>query len=160
MPTVTRNDPYPGHNFQSSSPASATTAAPSAVPSPRSAGSRSSIERDRVPQRQRGHHRPQDPGPEDLHQPRRASAGRPATSSSGTGSRRRSTGQVQRADGSIILQDENQAEVMRWNFSRGWPCKYTGRRLTPPTMGGKVRSDVTGYICDFQGRPRRRAVVL
>jgi phage tail-like protein len=35
-------------------------------------------------------------------------------------------GQVQRADGSIILQDENQTEVMRWNFSRGWPCKYTG----------------------------------
>ncbi|MGH2393417.1 MAG: phage tail protein [Candidatus Limnocylindria bacterium] len=35
-------------------------------------------------------------------------------------------GQVQRADGSIILQDETQTEVMRWNFSRGWPCKYTG----------------------------------
>ena len=35
-------------------------------------------------------------------------------------------GNVQRAEGSIILQDENQAEVMRWNFSRGWPCKYTG----------------------------------
>jgi phage tail-like protein len=35
-------------------------------------------------------------------------------------------GQVQRADGSIILQDETQVEVMRWNFSRGWPCKYTG----------------------------------
>ena len=33
---------------------------------------------------------------------------------------------MQRADGSIILQDENQVEVMRWNFSRGWPCKYTG----------------------------------
>jgi phage tail-like protein len=35
-------------------------------------------------------------------------------------------GQVERADGSIILQDENQIEVMRWNFSRGWPRKYTG----------------------------------
>ncbi len=35
-------------------------------------------------------------------------------------------GQVQRADGSIILQDEHQVEVMRWNFLRGWPCKYTG----------------------------------
>jgi phage tail-like protein len=34
-------------------------------------------------------------------------------------------GDVQRAEGSIILNDENQVEVMRWNFSRGWPCKYT-----------------------------------
>lgn len=35
-------------------------------------------------------------------------------------------GEVQRADGSVILQDENQVEVMRWNFSRAWPRKYTG----------------------------------
>jgi phage tail-like protein len=35
-------------------------------------------------------------------------------------------GDVQRAEGSIILNDENQVEVMRWNFSRAWPCKYTG----------------------------------
>jgi phage tail-like protein len=38
-------------------------------------------------------------------------------------------GQVQRADGAIILHDENHVEVMRWNFSRGWPCKYTGPAL-------------------------------
>lgn len=35
-------------------------------------------------------------------------------------------GDIQRAEGAIILKDENQVEVMRWNFSRGWPCKYTG----------------------------------
>ena len=35
-------------------------------------------------------------------------------------------GDVQRAEGAIVLNDENQVEVMRWNFSRGWPCKYTG----------------------------------
>ena len=35
-------------------------------------------------------------------------------------------GAINRADGSIILLDENRAEVMRWNFRRGWPCKYTG----------------------------------
>jgi phage tail-like protein len=35
-------------------------------------------------------------------------------------------GQAQRKEGSIVLQDENQQEVMRWNFSGGWPCKYTG----------------------------------
>ncbi|MFZ5744014.1 MAG: phage tail protein [Pseudomonadota bacterium] len=38
-------------------------------------------------------------------------------------------GQVQRADGSIILLDENRAEVMRWNFRRAWPSKYTGPSL-------------------------------
>jgi phage tail-like protein len=35
-------------------------------------------------------------------------------------------GDVQRREGSIMLMDENQQEVMRWNFSRGWACKYTG----------------------------------
>jgi phage tail-like protein len=35
------------------------------------------------------------------------------------------SGQVRRTEGSIILHDENQTEVMRWNFVRGWPCKYT-----------------------------------
>jgi len=35
-------------------------------------------------------------------------------------------GNVQRADGSIVMLDENRQEVMRWNFLRGWPCKWTG----------------------------------
>lgn len=35
-------------------------------------------------------------------------------------------GDVQRREGSILLMDENQNEVMRWNFSRGWANKYTG----------------------------------
>ena len=38
-------------------------------------------------------------------------------------------GQIQRADGSIVMLDENRAEVMRYNFVRGWPCKYTGPGL-------------------------------
>lgn len=38
-------------------------------------------------------------------------------------------GQVNRTDGSITLHDENQVEVMRWNFTRGWPCKWTGPGL-------------------------------
>jgi|SRR5580698_10774469 phage tail-like protein len=42
-------------------------------------------------------------------------------------------GLVQRADGSIILLDENQNEVMRWNFTNGWPCKWTG-----PTLNSKT----------------------
>ncbi|MGI9332476.1 MAG: phage tail protein [Gammaproteobacteria bacterium] len=35
-------------------------------------------------------------------------------------------GEVQRAQGSIVMQDENQQPVLRWNFTRGWPCKFTG----------------------------------
>ena len=38
-------------------------------------------------------------------------------------------GQTQRAPGSILLLDENRQEVMRWNFDRGWPVKYTGPSL-------------------------------
>jgi len=38
-------------------------------------------------------------------------------------------GQVQRANGSIVLLDESRQEVMRWNFRRGWPCKYSGPSL-------------------------------
>jgi phage tail-like protein len=38
-------------------------------------------------------------------------------------------GQLLRADGSIMLLDENRQEVMRWNFRRGWACKYTGPGL-------------------------------
>ncbi|MEZ6134625.1 MAG: phage tail protein [Pirellulaceae bacterium] len=39
------------------------------------------------------------------------------------------TGNVQRADGSIVLLDEDRDEVLRWNFTRGWACKHTGPGL-------------------------------
>jgi len=42
-------------------------------------------------------------------------------------------GQVQRANGSIKLLDENRVEVMRWNFTRAWPTKYTGPSLNAAT---------------------------
>jgi phage tail-like protein len=35
----------------------------------------------------------------------------------------------QRADGTVILLDENRNPVMQWNFRRGWPCKWTGPGL-------------------------------
>lgn len=35
-------------------------------------------------------------------------------------------GQIQRAQGSIVMHDEQHLEVARWNFTRGWPCKFTG----------------------------------
>lgn len=38
-------------------------------------------------------------------------------------------GQVQRTEGSIIMQDENKQEVLRWNFKRAWPIKFTGPGL-------------------------------
>jgi phage tail-like protein len=39
-------------------------------------------------------------------------------------------GKVRRTSGSIVLLDENRQEVMRWNFDRGWPTKYTGPSLS------------------------------
>jgi phage tail-like protein len=38
-------------------------------------------------------------------------------------------GLVRRTQGSVLLLDENKNEVMRWNFKRGWPCKWTGPGL-------------------------------
>jgi|SRR5688572_29296474 len=38
-------------------------------------------------------------------------------------------GLVRRTEGSVVLLDENRREVMRWNFTRGWPCKWTGPGL-------------------------------
>lgn len=38
-------------------------------------------------------------------------------------------GRVRRTSGSVILLDENRQEVMRWNFDRAWPTKYTGPSL-------------------------------
>jgi phage tail-like protein len=36
-------------------------------------------------------------------------------------------GQVLRVEGSIVLEDEDHDEVMRWNFKRAWPMKWTAR---------------------------------
>lgn len=38
-------------------------------------------------------------------------------------------GNIQRTTVSIILLDENRNPVMRWNFVRAWPCKWTGPHL-------------------------------
>ncbi|MEV3987794.1 phage tail protein [Streptomyces sp. NPDC049837] len=39
-------------------------------------------------------------------------------------------GKVRRTSGQIELLDENRRPVMRWNFNRGWPTKYTGPTLS------------------------------
>ena len=38
-------------------------------------------------------------------------------------------GLVRRTEGSVILLNENRQEVMRWNFKRAWPSKWTGPGL-------------------------------
>ncbi|HYP27441.1 MAG TPA: phage tail protein [Blastocatellia bacterium] len=38
-------------------------------------------------------------------------------------------GTIVRTEGSIILLNESRQEVMRWNFKRAWPCKFTGPGL-------------------------------
>ena len=38
-------------------------------------------------------------------------------------------GKVHRTSGAIALLDENRQEVMRWNFKRAWPTKFTGPTL-------------------------------
>src|SRR6185436_1262755 len=35
-------------------------------------------------------------------------------------------GKTERKNGSIVLQDETGTEKIRWNFSNGWPTKWTG----------------------------------
>ncbi len=35
-------------------------------------------------------------------------------------------GKTERKNGSIVLLDETGAEKIRWNFSNGWPTKWTG----------------------------------
>jgi phage tail-like protein len=39
------------------------------------------------------------------------------------------TGRVNRVDGSITLKAEDGTEVLRWNFHRAWPSKWTGPSL-------------------------------
>ena len=34
-----------------------------------------------------------------------------------------------RRDGSIVVKDSQNAEVARWNFTAGWPCKWDGAEL-------------------------------
>jgi phage tail-like protein len=42
-------------------------------------------------------------------------------------------GDCDRQQGHVALLDEDRAEVMRWNFERAWPVKYTG-----PTLNAKT----------------------
>lgn len=45
-------------------------------------------------------------------------------------------GDVDRADGTIVLLDEKGHEVMSWNVTRAWPCKWTGP--APNAKGNEI----------------------
>src|SRR6185295_15053921 len=42
-------------------------------------------------------------------------------------------GKVERRNGSIVMLDNNGAEVARWNFVRAWPVKWTGPSFNAET---------------------------
>jgi phage tail-like protein len=132
MPPVTRNDPYPGHNFQVvitgiSPDGSAVSGAFSEI---------TGLEIEVHPIEYRN-------GNEGLttrklpglvaHPELQLKRGVTGHTLFWDWIRGTADGQLQRADGSIILQDENQQEVMRWNFTGGWACKVTGPSLNAAT---------------------------
>jgi phage tail-like protein len=125
MPTVIRDDPYPGHNFQVT--VTGVSDDGSAVSGAFSEVSGLEVETKEIEYRNGNEARTM----------RKVvgltTYGKITCKRGATGHvefwnwvRKAVDGQVQRAEGSIILQDENHQEVMRWNFTRAWPCKYTG----------------------------------
>ena len=55
-------------------------------------------------------------------------------------------GQVQRKNGSIILQGDNGQEKIRWNFFRAWASKYDGPDLN--AKGNDVSIDTLTVSCE------------
>jgi len=128
MPPVTRNDPYPGHNFQ----VVITNISPdgNAVSGAFTEISGLDVEIHPIEYRNgnEGLTMRKIPG---LVTPGKLTCKRGITGHAAFWNWVRGTaeGQVQRAEGSIILLDENQAEVMRWVFARAWASKITGPSL-------------------------------
>jgi phage tail-like protein len=55
-------------------------------------------------------------------------------------------GQVDRRNGSIILQSENGTEAVRWNFFRAWPSKYEAPALN--ATGNEVAVESLTLACE------------
>src|SRR5262245_43611821 len=55
-------------------------------------------------------------------------------------------GNVERKNGSIILQDDAGQEKMRWNFFRAWPSKYDGPDFN--AKGNDVAIDSLTVSCE------------
>ena len=50
------------------------------------------------------------------------------------------TGQIQRKNGSIILQDDQGQEKVRWNFFNAWPTKWEGSALSAKGNDAAIES--------------------
>lgn len=55
-------------------------------------------------------------------------------------------GQIERKNGSIILQDDVGQEAVRWNFFQGWPSKWDGADLN--ATGNEVAIDTLTISCE------------
>jgi len=55
-------------------------------------------------------------------------------------------GQIQRKNGSIILQDDAGQEKVRWNFFTAWPSKYDGPDFN--AKGNDVSIDTLTVSCE------------
>jgi phage tail-like protein len=49
-------------------------------------------------------------------------------------------GQTERRSGSIVLLDEGRNEVLRWNFTQGWICKWEGPGLNATSNEAAIQS--------------------
>ena len=49
-------------------------------------------------------------------------------------------GKTERKNGSIVLLDETGAEKIRWNFSNGWPTKWTGPSFNSTSMAVAIET--------------------
>jgi phage tail-like protein len=49
-------------------------------------------------------------------------------------------GAVERRDGSIVLQDEQHNDVVRWNFENGWICKWEGPMMNATSNDVAIES--------------------
>ena len=55
-------------------------------------------------------------------------------------------GQIERKNGSIILQNDAGEERVRWNFFRGWPSKYDAPDLN--ATGNEVAIETLTIVCE------------
>jgi phage tail-like protein len=55
-------------------------------------------------------------------------------------------GQIDRRNGSIILQDDNGQEKVRWNFFQAWPSKWDGPDFN--AKGNDVAIDTLTVSCE------------
>jgi phage tail-like protein len=55
-------------------------------------------------------------------------------------------GEIQRKNGSVILQDDRGQEKIRWNFFSAWPSKYDGPDFS--AKGNDVAIDTLTVSCE------------